>query len=317
MDRGSWARSARAGGSARGRGRPPTPCRHGAISANTHRPWSPTTAPPSETRARSDARPRRSDGPDRGSAPDPRGPTLDHGGSTADQRGSAPDHGGRARGRRMEGGPRRRPPRRWPRGVARLLHTGTAASDAPAPSSANPAAPAPSDPDDAAATPRPPPPRCTPVSAAPFVIGDAPPAARGSEQGAGGGEADSVEDIAPFAVEVGRGTTFSGGFAVGAQQEAEGGTVAMVATLSADGAQGKLVRLARLRGDMDPPVSRAPAERSSPRCSSRTPAGAPSRSPGSKGSTSRGAPSSPRGGTSRSRSTSPRPASARSSSGTT
>ncbi|WP_437975998.1 hypothetical protein WMF11_51295 [Sorangium sp. So ce295] len=128
---------------------------------------------------------------------------------------------------------------------------GSGASDAPAPPSANPAASAPSDAADAAAAPQPP--RCTPASAPPFVIGDAPPA-RGAEQGAGGGDADSVEDIAPFAVEVGRGTTFSGGFAVGAQREAEGGTVAMVATLSADGAQGKLVRLARSRGDMDPPV---------------------------------------------------------------
>ncbi|WP_441289502.1 hypothetical protein ACSRUE_01755 [Sorangium sp. KYC3313] len=128
---------------------------------------------------------------------------------------------------------------------------GGATSDAPAPPSATPAASAPSDAD---AAPRPTPPRCTPASPPPFVIGDAPPAARGAEEGAGGGGADSVEDIAPFAVEVGRGTTFSGGFAVGAQRAAEGGTVAMVATLSADGAQGKLVRLARSRGDMDPPV---------------------------------------------------------------
>lgn len=128
-----------------------------------------------------------------------------------------------------------------------------AASDAAAASSASPAAPAASDPADPAATSQPVAPRCAAASAAPFVIGDAPPAARGPE-GAGGGDADSVEDLAPFAVEVGRGTTFSGGFAVGAQREAEGGTVAMVATLSADGAQGKLVRLARSRGDMDPPV---------------------------------------------------------------
>ncbi|WP_437590072.1 hypothetical protein [Sorangium sp. So ce1000] len=136
---------------------------------------------------------------------------------------------------------------------------GGAASDAPAPTSANPAATAPSDSGDSgdAEAPQPPPPRCTPASPPPFVIGDAPPAARGAEQGAGGGDAESAEnadDIAPFAVEVGRGTTFSGGFAVGAQREAEGGTVALVATLSADGAQGKLVRLARSRGDMDPPV---------------------------------------------------------------
>lgn len=115
------------------------------------------------------------------------------------------------------------------------------------------AAPGSHDPDDpsAGAKAESQPPRCTPAGAPPFVIGDAPPAPRGD----GAHDSDEgAEDLAPFAVEVGRGTTFSGGFAVGAQREAEGGTVAMVATLSADGAQGKLVRLARSRGDMDPPV---------------------------------------------------------------
>ncbi|WP_437734256.1 hypothetical protein [Sorangium sp. So ce1335] len=130
-----------------------------------------------------------------------------------------------------------------------------AAESAPAPSSA---ASAPGDPGDPAATAQPSAPRCATAGPAPFVIGDAPPASAprdaGSEQGAGGGAADTPEDLAPFAVEVGRGTTFAGGFAVGAQRDAEGGTVAMVATLSADGARGKLVRLARSRGDMDPPV---------------------------------------------------------------
>ncbi|WP_437998609.1 hypothetical protein WMF26_50845 [Sorangium sp. So ce185] len=128
-----------------------------------------------------------------------------------------------------------------------------AASDAAARPGASAAAPAASDPADPAAAPQPSSPRCAAAGAAPFVIGDAPPAPRAPD-GAGGGEAEGAEDLAPFAVEVGRGTTFSGGFAVGAQREAEGGTVAMVATLSADGAQGKLVRLARSRGDMDPPV---------------------------------------------------------------
>ncbi|WP_437599899.1 hypothetical protein WMF28_44435 [Sorangium sp. So ce590] len=124
------------------------------------------------------------------------------------------------------------------------------ASDAAAARGASPAA---SDPADPAATPQPAAPRCAAASAAPFVIGDAPPPARGPD-GAGGGAVDSAEDLAPFAVEVGRGAAFAGGFAVGAQREAEGGTVAMVATLSADGTQGKLIRLARSRGDMDPPV---------------------------------------------------------------
>ncbi|MGK4008165.1 hypothetical protein WMF31_36445 [Sorangium sp. So ce1036] len=124
-------------------------------------------------------------------------------------------------------------------------------SSAPAPSGASPGALAPVDPN---APGQPPAPRCTPASPTPFVIGDAPPAPRAPGRGEGGGEAESAQDLAPFAVEIGRGTTFSGGFAVGAQREAEGGAVAMVATLSADGAQGKLVRLARSRGDMDPPV---------------------------------------------------------------
>ncbi|AUX49167.1 hypothetical protein SOCE26_107120 [Sorangium cellulosum] len=132
--------------------------------------------------------------------------------------------------------------------------SGAGGSSAPATPGASAAAPGANDPADPAGAAALPPPRCAAAGPAPFVIGDAPPAPRGPEQGAGGGEPTGPEDLAPFAVEIGRGTTFSGGFAVGAQREAEGGTVAMVATLSADGAQGKLVRLARSRGDMDPPV---------------------------------------------------------------
>jgi hypothetical protein len=97
------------------------------------------------------------------------------------------------------------------------------------------------------------PPRCAQLAPEPFVIGDAPREQRNAA-GAGGGDGESADELAPFAVEVGRGTTYAGGFAVGAQREAEGGTLAMVATLAADGTQGKLVRLARSRGDMDPPV---------------------------------------------------------------
>jgi hypothetical protein len=106
----------------------------------------------------------------------------------------------------------------------------------------------------------PPPPRCTEVSSEPFVIGDPPPrpAPEGSTSSGAGPAPEPTEDpedpIAPFAVEVGRGATFEGGFAAGARRDAEGGAVAMVATLGADGRGGKLVRLGRSRGDLDPPV---------------------------------------------------------------
>lgn len=100
----------------------------------------------------------------------------------------------------------------------------------------------------------PPPPRCTELSPEPFVLGDAPPPPR--EVGDAGVEpGEEIEDtIAPFAVEVGRGAVFEGGFAAGARRDAEGGAVAMVATIGADGTGGKLVRLGRSRGDLNPPV---------------------------------------------------------------
>jgi hypothetical protein len=62
------------------------------------------------------------------------------------------------------------------------------------------------------------------------------------------------DDLAPFAVEIGRGALFDGGFAAGARRDAEGSAVAMVATLGLDGRDGKLIRLGRSRGDLDPPV---------------------------------------------------------------
>jgi hypothetical protein len=94
--------------------------------------------------------------------------------------------------------------------------------------------------------------RCSEVSKEPFVIGDAPPPRPTTT--ASDGEDAPEDDFAPFAVELGRGVRFAGGFAVGTQRDAEGGTVAMVATIGADGNDGKLVRLARSRGDLDPPV---------------------------------------------------------------
>lgn len=94
--------------------------------------------------------------------------------------------------------------------------------------------------------------RCTPATRDPFVVGDAP-APEPSAQAPMGD--DSPDDqLAPFAVELGRGVRFGTGFAVGSQRQAEGGTVSMVATLGADGGEGKLVRLARSRGDFDPPI---------------------------------------------------------------
>ncbi len=47
---------------------------------------------------------------------------------------------------------------------------------------------------------------------------------------------------------------FEGGFAAGALRSGDGGAVAMVATVGADGKGGRLVRLGRSRGDLDPPV---------------------------------------------------------------
>ncbi len=94
--------------------------------------------------------------------------------------------------------------------------------------------------------------RCGEVSKQPFVIGDAPapkPASTASDM-----EDPPEDELAPFAVELGRGVAFGPGFAVGTQRQAEGGTVSMVATMGADAEDGKLVRLARSRGDFDPPV---------------------------------------------------------------
>ncbi|MDC0748112.1 hypothetical protein [Polyangium mundeleinium] len=119
---------------------------------------------------------------------------------------------------------------------------------------------------------KPPPPRCAAISAEPFVVGEpqaakapkVPDAGQGlGTQDAGGDpkpqtsthdEEEEFDELAPFAVELGRGTSFEGGFAVGALRDGEGGSVAMVATLGFDGRGGKLVRLGRSRGDFDAPT---------------------------------------------------------------
>ena len=96
--------------------------------------------------------------------------------------------------------------------------------------------------------------RCTPSAKEPLVVGDAPAPKPATSAQPGEDAPDSPDDdLAPFAVQLGRGVRFGGGFAVGSQRQAEGGTVSMVVTLGAEG-DGKLVRLARSRGDFDAPV---------------------------------------------------------------
>jgi hypothetical protein len=116
----------------------------------------------------------------------------------------------------------------------------------------DPAPPAPSGAttaDESARAEAPPPPRCKVApSTTAFVIGE-PPAARVDEDA--GGEPDDI--MSPFGVELGRGAAYSGGFAVGVLHEGEGGMVASVAKVDADG-HGELIRLARSRGDVEAPV---------------------------------------------------------------
>lgn len=121
-------------------------------------------------------------------------------------------------------------------------------------------APPPAEPTAAAAPPPLREPRCVEVSPEPFIVGDAPraappPSPSGDAPAPAIAPPDNVVDpLAPFAVEIGRGAAFDGGFAAGARRDAEGGAVAMVATVGADGRGGRLVRLGRSRGDLDPPV---------------------------------------------------------------
>lgn len=96
-------------------------------------------------------------------------------------------------------------------------------------------------------------PRCKDVVRDAFVIGELPAAPKAPNPN--DSEADSIDDpLAPFAVSVGRGTVTNKGFAVGTLRDAEGGTVAALATLDFDGKNGTLIRLTRSRGDMEPPA---------------------------------------------------------------
>lgn len=98
----------------------------------------------------------------------------------------------------------------------------------------------------------PPPPRCADIATDAFVIGDLPASPSAKPNGAGDEPPD--DPLAPFAVSAGRGTITTTGFAVGALRDAEGGTVAALATLGFDGKNGTLIRLLRSRGDMEPPA---------------------------------------------------------------
>ncbi len=135
--------------------------------------------------------------------------------------------------RAVVGGDKTEPTAAWPAGEA---------SSAPPPPSAPTA------------------PRCVELSKQPFMIGEAgstrrEPPLPAIDAGAPVEAPDELEDdLTPFAVEIGRGAVFSGGFAAGARRDAEGGAVAMVATIGLDGTGGKLVKLGRSRGDLDPPV---------------------------------------------------------------
>ena len=105
------------------------------------------------------------------------------------------------------------------------------------------------------------PPRCKSLSSEAFVVGDKPSSKVRADAGvldAGellADEADEeFDELAPYAVELGRGAVTNDGFAVGALRDGDGGSFAMVARLGADGRQGKLVKLGRSRGDFDAPT---------------------------------------------------------------
>lgn len=107
-------------------------------------------------------------------------------------------------------------------------------------------------------------PRCKTISAEAFVVGDNKSVARNKANAAAAApdagelpvdEADEqFDELAPYAVELGRGAVLNNGFAVGALRDGDGGSYAMVAQLGADGRNGKLVKLGRSRGDFDAPT---------------------------------------------------------------
>lgn len=109
----------------------------------------------------------------------------------------------------------------------------------------------------------PPPPRCVDLGAASgFVVGELPAHKR---EPTPSGQLSSAEPVlpeepldddqfAPFAVIFGRAVATEKGYMMGALRDGEGGTLLTVVTLGADGSNGKTVKLARSRGDLEPPV---------------------------------------------------------------
>jgi hypothetical protein len=104
-----------------------------------------------------------------------------------------------------------------------------------------------------AAAPAAPVTRCVEVGGEGFVVGE-PPAPRAKPKAADQGDEPPEEEASPFAVSIGKGTVFDKGFAAGALRQDDGGTAAMIATIGFDGRRGELVRLARSRGDLEPPA---------------------------------------------------------------
>lgn len=104
-------------------------------------------------------------------------------------------------------------------------------------------------------------PRC--VELAPdqsFVVGEAPARSPGVAPsgdpipGLAPPEPSAEEELAPFAVVLGRAVAHEDGYAVGALRDGEGGTIASLVLLDAKAERGSVVRLARSRGDVEPPV---------------------------------------------------------------
>ncbi len=96
-------------------------------------------------------------------------------------------------------------------------------------------------------------PRCKDIARDAFVIGELPSSPKTPNPDEN--DTNPADDpLAPFAVSVGRGTLTNTGFAVGTLRDAEGGTVAALASLDFDGKNGVLIRLSRSRGDMEPPA---------------------------------------------------------------
>lgn len=107
----------------------------------------------------------------------------------------------------------------------------------------------------------PPPPRCVDVGpSGGFVIGELParkkdaPAVPSSDLPPLDDAPLDDDQFAPFAVVFGRAVASDKGFVLGALRDGEGGTLLSVVTLGADGVGGHAVKLARSRGDLEPPV---------------------------------------------------------------